>query len=139
MASPTTLPRTVALSSAQHSGLSFLSAWAPFTTSPPPTILRPMAWWRGVTDSSRTPGFQRPQGASGGPSPAPRRFFHLCSPWRCQAAAHSRLQRAIHCGFPLSEVLHSVKTPRKWAQMKAPLYTTASLVGPAIPSFDVNL
>ena len=51
-------------------------------------------------------GYQRPQGASGGPSPAPGRFFCLCSPRQCQTAALACLQRAICRGFPLSEVLH---------------------------------
>ena len=46
---------TAALSSAQHSGVSCHSAWALFTTSPPPTILRPMEWWRKVTAYWRTP------------------------------------------------------------------------------------
>ena len=43
-ASPTTSLQTVALSSAQNSGLSCLSAWALYTNSPQPTILKPTAW-----------------------------------------------------------------------------------------------
>ena len=51
----TTSLLTGALSSVQPSGLSSHSSWVLYTISPPPTTLRPTAWWRGVTASSRMP------------------------------------------------------------------------------------
>ena len=86
MAFQTTSPLTAALSSAHHSRLNSLSAWALYTTSPPPTALRPTAWWRGVFDSSkalraRTTGANWPShlpwvilGLRAAPKPPPRRI-----------------------------------------------------------------
>ena len=79
----TTSPLTAALSSAQHSGLNSFSAWALYTISPPPTTLRPTAWWRGVTNSSKMPYGSAPPGPTGHPTshgcswasgPPPRRI-----------------------------------------------------------------